>query len=82
MISSPVGFGAGADVRGGAAAGFGVAELALGDAGVAEELGRVAAATLPLASAATEEVEATSLHPAPARPTRSASGATLKIARW
>src|SRR3954462_14959365 len=80
LTSSPVSFAA--DVRGGAAAAFGAAELAIGATGVGAELGRVAAATVPLPSATTDVVVATSLQPAPARPMTSKSGATLKIARW
>src|SRR3954447_7475508 len=80
LTSPPLGFAA--DGRGGAAAGLGAAELALGATGVGAELGRVAAATVPLPSAATDVVAATSLQPAPARPIRSTSGATLKTARW
>src|SRR4051794_9585727 len=80
MTSSPLSFAA--DVRGAAAAGFGATELAIGATGVGAELGRVAAATVPLPSAAADVVAATSLQPAPARPMRSKSGAALKTARW
>src|SRR3954451_10787867 len=75
ITSSPVGLGA--DVRVGAAARFDAAGLAAGATGVVAALGRVAAATVPLPSAAaTDVVLATSLQPAPARPMTSKSGAT------
>src|SRR4051794_23018622 len=76
MTSSPLGLWV--DARGAAAAGFGAAGLALGATCDGAELGRDAAATVPLPSAAADVVAATSLQPAPARPMRSKSGATLK----